>query len=60
MGMCSLNNNCSYSDELIIRDEFQFTRLIIRDEFQFTRYLYEKDEVKLSLVTSIIYLFSGK
>jgi hypothetical protein len=43
MGMCSLNNKCLYKEELITSDEFQFTR-----------YLYEKDEVKLSLVVSII------
>jgi hypothetical protein len=43
MGMCSSNNECFYQEELITNDEFQFTR-----------YLYEKDEVKLSLVTSII------
>jgi hypothetical protein len=43
MGMCSLNNECFCQEEVITNDEFQFTR-----------YLYEKDEVKLSLVTSII------
>lgn len=43
MGMCSSNNECFCQEEVITNDEFQFTR-----------YLYEKDEVKLSLVTSII------
>ena len=43
MGMCSSNNEYSYQEEFINSTEFQFTR-----------YLYEKDEVKLALVTSIV------
>ena len=45
MGMCE-------SKQEYFEHEYIVSKL--NDEFQFTRYLYEKDEVKLSLVTSII------
>lgn len=45
MGMCESKQEYS---------EHEYITSKLTDEFQFTRYLYEKDEVKLSLVTSII------
>ena len=45
MGMCE-------SKKEYFEHEYIVSKL--NDEFQFTRYLYEKDEVKLSLVISII------
>jgi hypothetical protein len=45
MGMCESNQK--YSDHEFLNNDSN-------EEFQFTRYLYEKEEVKLAFVTSLI------